>query len=52
MLDNTDREIIAYLQYDGRTPYTQIAEELNNLKLRPPKIREKFNYQSTSTLMR
>ena len=29
MLDDIDREIISYLQYDGRTPYTQIAEELN-----------------------
>jgi Lrp/AsnC family transcriptional regulator for asnA, asnC and gidA len=28
MLDDIDRTIIAYLQYDGRTPYTQIAEEI------------------------
>ena len=28
MLDDIDRSIITYLQYDGRTPYTQIAEEL------------------------
>lgn len=29
MLDDIDRAIISYLQYDGRTPYTQIAEELD-----------------------
>ena len=28
MLDKTDRAIISYLQYDGRMPYTKIAEEL------------------------
>lgn len=28
MLDETDREIISYLQYDGRMPYTKIAAEL------------------------
>jgi Lrp/AsnC family transcriptional regulator for asnA, asnC and gidA len=28
MLDETDRTIISYLQYDGRMPYTQIASEL------------------------
>ncbi len=28
MLDHTDRAIISYLQYDGRMPYTRIAEEL------------------------
>ncbi|MFC1996384.1 Lrp/AsnC family transcriptional regulator [Chloroflexota bacterium] len=28
MLDNLDREIISYLQYDGRTPFTKIASEL------------------------
>ncbi len=28
MLDDLDRAIISYLQYDGRAPYTQIAEEL------------------------
>lgn len=29
MLDQKDREIISFLQYDGRTPYTKIAEELS-----------------------
>jgi len=29
MLDEKDRAIISYLQYDGRTPYTKIADELN-----------------------
>jgi Lrp/AsnC family transcriptional regulator for asnA, asnC and gidA len=29
MLDDTDRAIISYLQYDGRAPYTKIAEELD-----------------------
>jgi Lrp/AsnC family transcriptional regulator for asnA, asnC and gidA len=28
MLDDTDREIISYLQYDGRMPFTKIAEEI------------------------
>jgi Lrp/AsnC family transcriptional regulator for asnA, asnC and gidA len=28
MLDETDRQIISYLQYDGRMPYTKIADEL------------------------
>ncbi|RME05444.1 MAG: Lrp/AsnC family transcriptional regulator [Anaerolineae bacterium] len=28
MLDETDRAIISYLQYDGRAPYTRIAEAL------------------------
>jgi Lrp/AsnC family transcriptional regulator for asnA, asnC and gidA len=28
MLDDTDRAIISYLQYDGRMPFTQIADEL------------------------
>lgn len=28
MLDNLDRNIISYLQYDGRMPFTQIANEL------------------------
>ena len=28
-LDGVDREIIAHLQYDGRIPYTRIADELN-----------------------
>ncbi len=28
MLDKKDRAIISYLQYDGRTPYTKIANEL------------------------
>jgi Lrp/AsnC family transcriptional regulator for asnA, asnC and gidA len=28
MLDKTDREIIALLQYDGRMPFTQIAADL------------------------
>ena len=28
MLDEIDREIISFLQYDGRMPYTKIAEEL------------------------
>lgn len=29
MLDEKDRAIISFLQYDGRTPYTKIADELN-----------------------
>jgi len=29
MLDKTDRAIISYLQYDGRMPYTKIANELD-----------------------
>ena len=29
MLDEKDRVIISILQYDGRTPYTKIADELN-----------------------
>lgn len=29
MLDDTDRAIISFLQYDGRIPFTQIADELN-----------------------
>jgi len=29
MLDDLDREIISYLQYDGRMPLTRIAAELN-----------------------
>jgi len=29
MLDQKDRAIISFLQYDGRTPYTKIANELN-----------------------
>lgn len=29
MLDDLDRKIISYLQYDGRMPFTQIASELN-----------------------
>jgi len=29
MLDETDRAIISYLQYDGRMPYTKIAVELS-----------------------
>lgn len=29
MIDDIDRSIIYFLQYDGRTPYTQIAEELD-----------------------
>ena len=29
MLDKKDREIISFLQYDGRIPYTKIAEELD-----------------------
>ncbi len=28
MLDDLDREIISFLQYDGRMPFTQIAAEL------------------------
>lgn len=28
MLDETDRAIISFLQYDGRMPYTKIADEL------------------------
>lgn len=28
-MDKIDRAIISYLQYDGRMPYTQIAEELS-----------------------
>ncbi len=28
MLDETDRKIISYLQYDGRLPYSVIASEL------------------------
>ncbi len=28
MLDDIDRKIISHLQYDGRTPYTKIADEL------------------------
>ena len=28
MLDDVDRKIISYLQYDGRMPYTSIASEL------------------------
>jgi Lrp/AsnC family transcriptional regulator for asnA, asnC and gidA len=28
MLDSLDREIISYLQYDGRMPFTKIASEL------------------------
>ena len=28
MLDNIDREIISFLQYDGRMPFTKIAQEL------------------------
>jgi len=28
MLDDLDREIISFLQYDGRMPFTQIATEL------------------------
>ena len=28
MLDETDRAIISFLQYDGRMPYTKIASEL------------------------
>lgn len=27
-LDETDRAIVAFLQYDGRMPYTRIADEL------------------------
>ena len=27
-MDRLDREIISFLQYDGRMPYTQIADEL------------------------
>jgi len=29
MLDDLDRQIISILQYDGRTPFTAIAEELD-----------------------
>ncbi|HEY5670514.1 MAG TPA: Lrp/AsnC family transcriptional regulator [Anaerolineales bacterium] len=29
MLDDIDRSIISLLQYDGRTPHTKIAEELD-----------------------
>jgi len=29
MLDEKDRAIVSLLQYDGRTPFTKIAEELN-----------------------
>jgi Lrp/AsnC family transcriptional regulator for asnA, asnC and gidA len=29
MLDEIDRAIIDYMQYDGRAPFTQIAEHLN-----------------------
>ena len=29
MLDEKDRAIISYLQYDGRIPFTKIADELN-----------------------
>lgn len=29
MLDEKDRAIISVLQYDGRTPFTKIADELN-----------------------
>ena len=29
MLDEKDRAIVSILQYDGRTPFTKIAEELN-----------------------
>lgn len=28
VLDNTDQAIVSYLQYDGRMPFTQIADEL------------------------
>lgn len=28
MLDNLDRKIISFLQYDGRMPFTQISSEL------------------------
>jgi Lrp/AsnC family transcriptional regulator for asnA, asnC and gidA len=27
-LDETDRQIVAYLQYDGRMPFTEIADKL------------------------
>ena len=29
MLDEKDRAIVSILQYDGRTPFTKIADELN-----------------------
>ena len=29
MLDDIDRKIISILQYDGRTPYTRVADELD-----------------------
>jgi len=29
MLDKKDRAIVSFLQYDGRTPYTKIANELS-----------------------
>ena len=29
MLDDIDRSIISHLQFNGRAPYTKIAEELN-----------------------
>lgn len=29
MLDRVDRAIVSYLQYDGRMPFTKIAEELD-----------------------
>ena len=29
MLDEMDQKIISFLQYDGRTPFTQIAADLN-----------------------
>jgi Lrp/AsnC family transcriptional regulator for asnA, asnC and gidA len=29
MLDDIDREIISFLQYDGRMPFTKIAQELD-----------------------
>jgi Lrp/AsnC family transcriptional regulator for asnA, asnC and gidA len=29
MMDDIDRSIISHLQFNGRAPYTKIAEELN-----------------------
>ena len=28
-IDDLDREIIRFLQYDGRTPFTEIAEQID-----------------------
>jgi len=49
MLDEKDRAIISFLQYDGRIPFTQIAEELN---ISEGTVRNRVNHLIDSQILK